>query len=395
MLIRVLSHGGQPLAAPSSARFDTAGGFIGRGLDCTLVLPDPQRLMSRRHALVSWHGAGFHIRQLGANLAVEIDGQPLGLDAEAPLAPGMSLRIGPYLLETEEDEADATPVPTPAAARHPVAAEAPAPAAVSGAPAPPAAPAPASAASAFQAALAAAAARPSAFSEVLGETPPPAPPMVDAPAPMLAPEAPPPAAASAVQAQALAAALYAGLELPAPAAPAPQDVKLIGQLLHAALGGVLELLAARHVAKRELGAPGTRLQTRENNALKFSPDVDTALAHLLGPARRGFIPPLAAVREAFEDLRTHEIAVLAGMRAALEATLERLAPQALEKRMARGGWGPPLDVWRKAQLWDRYCELHAQLLTEAREQADPTSGRAFLEAYEAQREKLARSPDDQ
>ena len=114
----------------------------------------------------------------------------------------------------------------------------------------------------------------------------------------------------------------------------------------------------------------------------------------MGPARRGFIPPLAAVREACEDLRTHEIALLAGMRASVEALLARLAPEALEaqQRQARGGWSPPLDVWRKAQLWDRYCEHYALLLSELRGQADPLANRAFLEAYEAQREKLSRPP---
>ncbi|WP_157271538.1 type VI secretion system-associated FHA domain protein TagH [Azohydromonas aeria] len=370
MLIRVLSHGGQPLAAPSSARFDAAGGFIGRGTDCTLVLPDAQRLMSRRHAQLLWRDGRLHIRQLGANLGVELDGQPLGLEGEAPLAPGMTIRIGPYLLETAADAPAAEP------------------------PAEAAPPAP----------------RPGVFSEVLAEVAAragvaaPLPPPQAAPAAPVAAPAPAPAPATAPvpvtqpatptdAAQALVAALYAGLELPVPASPSPQEARLIGELLHAALGGLLELLAARHVAKRELGAPATRLQPRENNALKFSPDVDTALAHLLGPARRGFIPPLAAVREACEDLRTHEIALLAGMRASVQALLGRLAPEAMEElRQARGGWSPPLDVLRKAQLWDRYCGHYAQLLSELREQADPLSSRAFVEAYEAQREKLAHPP---
>ncbi len=377
MLIRVLSHGGQPLPAPSAARFDAAGGFIGRGIDCTLVLPDPQRLMSRRHAQVSWREGRFFIRQLGANLALEVDGRPLGLEAEVELAPGMSLRIGAYLMEAEGDPAAAaTPQPLQDLA----------------APAPPA-PVPAPALPATPSLAAAPAARPSAFSEVLGEGAAP-PADVDAPAPMppIAAGTPPADPAAA----ALLAALYAGLEMPVPPAPTPQETNLVGRLLHAAIGGLLQLLAARHVAKRELGAAGTRLQTRENNALKFSPDVDTALAHLLGPARRGFIPPLAAVREAFEDVRTHEIALLAGLRAALDAQLARLAPQSLEEqRAARGGWSAPLDVWRKAQLWDRYCELHAQALAELQEQTDPFSARAFLEAYEAQREKLSRQPGGQ
>lgn len=381
MLIRVLSHGGQPMPAPSSARFDAAGGYIGRGLDCTLVLPDPQRLMSRRHALVSWREGRFFIRQLGTNLALEIDGQALGPEAEAPLAPGTSLRIGPYLMETEAEAAEA-PAPSDPPAHAAPAALDPAPSLPSAAPSE---------------------ARASAFSEVLGratarlDAHAPSQPDASAPAaaagasPLPAPGGPPPAEPGTA---ALLAALYAGLELPVPPAPTPQDLQLIGRLLHEALDGLLQLLAARHVAKRELGAPGTRLQTRENNALKFSPDVDTALVHLLGPVRRGFIPPLAAVREAFEDVRTHEIALLAGLRAALDAQLARLAPQALEdQRHARGGWSAPLDMWRKAQLWERYCALHAQATAELQEQSDPFAARAFLEAYEAQREKLARGPD--
>ena len=378
MLIRVLSHGGQPLPAPTVARFDTAGGYIGRGIDCTLVLADTQRLMSRRHALVSWRDGRFFIRRLGANLAVEIDGHALGAEAEAPLAPGMSLRIGPYLMEAQAEAAEApspaaTPAFTPVTPRH--------------------LPTPAGATPAVRA---------SAFSEVLGaaapasaevDAPAPMPPAAGGASPQPAPPAPLPAAADTA---ALLAALYAGLEQPMPPAPTPQDLQLIGRLLHEALGGLLQLLAARHVAKRELGAAGTRLQARENNALKFSPDVDTALAHLLGPLRRGFIPPLAAVREAFEDVRTHEIALLAGARAALDAQLAQLAPQALEQqRPGRGAWSAPLDVWRKAQLWESYCALHAQAQAQLQEQSDPFSARAFLEAYEAQREKLSRAADAQ
>lgn len=374
MLIRVLSHGGQPLPAPTVARFDTAGGYIGRGMDCTLVLADAQRLMSRRHALVSWRDGRFFIRRLGANLTVEIDGQPLGAEDEAPLAPGMSLRIGPWLMEAQVGPAEA-PVAASAPAATPAVVTRDLPAPTGAAPG----------------------ARASAFSEVLGEAAPP-PAGLDAGASMQPPAGGPactplPAAADAA---ALLAALYAGLEQPVPPAPTAQEMQLIGRLLHEALGGLLQLLAARHVAKRELGAAGTRLQARENNALKFSPDVDTALAHLLGPLRRGFIPPLAAVREAFEDVRTHEMALLAGARAALDAQLAQLAPQALEQqRPGRGGWGAPLDVWRKAQLWESYCALHAQAQAQLQEQSDPFSGRAFLEAYEAQREKLSRGGDAQ
>ena len=41
--IRVVSVDGAPLEGPLAAIFESAGGYIGRGLDCTLILPDPAK----------------------------------------------------------------------------------------------------------------------------------------------------------------------------------------------------------------------------------------------------------------------------------------------------------------------------------------------------------------
>jgi FHA domain-containing protein len=133
------------------------------------------------------------------------------------------------------------------------------------------------------------------------------------------------------------------------------------------------------------------LQTRDNNPLKFSPDVDVALGHLLGPAQRGFIPPLAAVHDAFDDLRAHEVAVLAGMRAALSAVLARFDPEALEKRLApKGLLNSVMPAQRKARLWERYGEQYAQLMQEVEDDFDSVFGRAFVKAYQAQLAELTR-----
>jgi predicted component of type VI protein secretion system len=44
----------------------------------------------------------------------------------------------------------------------------------------------------------------------------------------------------------------------------------------------------------------------------------------------------AAAREATADLKSHELAVMVGMQAALSALLSRFDPDALEARMAQG-----------------------------------------------------------
>jgi FHA domain-containing protein len=96
-----------------------------------------------------------------------------------------------------------------------------------------------------------------------------------------------------------------------------------------------------------------------------------------------------AVREAFDDLRAHEVAVLAGMRAALEAVLTRFNPEALELRLAaKGMWDNLLPVNYKAKLWERYGEQHAEIVREIEENFDSVFAGAFLEAYEAQLARL-------
>lgn len=203
------------------------------------------------------------------------------------------------------------------------------------------------------------------------------------------------ASAPAVPPDEAIAALYEGLGMPGPgsATEAPAQLKLIGGLLRSAIEGTLALLAARMIAKRELGANATLLQTRENNPLKFSPDADIALGHLLGPAQRGFIAPLAAVNDAFNDLRAHEVAVLAGMRAALDEVLARFDPQALEQRFApKAMWDNLLPMNRKANLWEDYAAHHAEIMREIEGDFDSLFGRAFLQAYQAQLAQLAQPP---
>jgi FHA domain-containing protein len=144
------------------------------------------------------------------------------------------------------------------------------------------------------------------------------------------------------------------------------------------------------VAKRELGAAGTQLRTRENNPLKFSPDPDAALSHLLGPSERGFLEPRLAVQEAFDDLRAHQVALLAGMRAALDAVMSRFDPAALEKRLSRGSALDQLiPANRRARLWSSYSDEYARIVSEIEDDFDALLGSAFLKAYQAQLQALA------
>ena len=197
--------------------------------------------------------------------------------------------------------------------------------------------------------------------------------------------APPPALSADIAA--LAAALREGLgpiDLPPEALQlTPASMKLLGSLVREATRGTIDLLAARTALKREIRAEVTLIVPRENNPLKFSASVEVALGHLLGAAERGFMPGEFAMQDAYDDLRGHQFATLAGMRAALEGILARFDPAPLEKRLTQKSvLSSLLPSARKARLWDLYNEMYAQIMSEASDDFHELFGKEFLRAYE-------------
>jgi len=212
-------------------------------------------------------------------------------------------------------------------------------------------------------------------------------------APVQAPIAPTPPSATGAAPDALLASLLEGLNVPELRLETltPGLMRQIGQLLRESTRGTVELLAARAALKREVRAEVTMIVARENNPLKFSPSVEVALQHLLGPPARGFMPAPVAMRDAFDDLRAHQIGVLAGMRAALEGLLARFDPAQLEATLApRSGLANLIPASRKSRLWESFETLYSQLSREAEDEFHQLFGEAFVHAYETHINQLQR-----
>ncbi len=174
-----------------------------------------------------------------------------------------------------------------------------------------------------------------------------------------------------------------------PAGLTPQFMALLGHLLRESTQGTLDLLLARTLTKREVRAELTMIAPKENNPLKFSPTVEVALTHLLAPQGRGFLAPLQAMRDAHDDLRSHQFGFMAGMRAALAGVLERFDPAHLECRLTQKTvMDALLPINRKAKLWDLFAERYKDISREAEEDFHVLFGKEFLRAYEAQIAKL-------
>ncbi len=217
------------------------------------------------------------------------------------------------------------------------------------------------------------------------------------PAPALARPAPEPATAPARSATTaeeanLVQALLDGLGLdrwPDANGVDAEAMRRIGKLMRAAVQGTIDLLRARATIKSEVQAQMTMIVTRDNNPLKFSPNVEAALAHLLGPAQRGFMSASAAMDDAYRDLVAHQFGFTAGTRAALADVLHRFDPATLEQRLvAKSMLDSLLPANHKAKLWDLFTERFAQISNEAEEDFQRLFGKEFVRAYQAQVAKL-------
>jgi type VI secretion system FHA domain protein len=217
-----------------------------------------------------------------------------------------------------------------------------------------------------------------------------APRSIPAPVPAPAQSAPAPSASDAAVLQ----ALLRGLGLPnlQPQRPATEVAETVGAMLRIATEGTIDVLMARALTKKESRIDMTMLSVRANNPLKFFPHADGALTQMLTGAMAGYMAPEEAMAGAFDDLRAHELAVIAGMRAALGAVLQRFDPAQIESRLAvptvmdkmlsLGG------SHRKAKLWDRLVELYGEIAREADDDLQRLYGEKFSEAYEEQVARL-------
>jgi FHA domain-containing protein len=179
-----------------------------------------------------------------------------------------------------------------------------------------------------------------------------------------------------------------------PAGPSEALLRSIGEMMRIAVGGLQRLVTMRARAKNEIQAEMTMMQMRDNNPLKFSLDEERALEMLLKPAARGFLDGPAALRAALTDLQTHQVALTAGMRAILEAVLDRLDPEKLESVQDKGSVVDSLLPARKhARLWEAYLSEYELLREEAQDNFQRFFGSTFRDAYEAQVRNLDK-PDD-
>jgi type VI secretion system FHA domain protein len=174
----------------------------------------------------------------------------------------------------------------------------------------------------------------------------------------------------------------------------PEDVtpdlaRDFGRILRVVVSGVMEVLQARHNVKDEFRMRVTQFRPVDNNPLKFSANVDDALHNLLVKRNPAYLKPVEAFDDAFDDLRYHQLAMLAGMRTAFEAMLNGFHPERLQEQFDRQvKRGALLAVGSKLRYWDAYRDMYEELSKDPEVAFRTLFGDAFAKAYEEQLQRL-------
>jgi type VI secretion system FHA domain protein len=159
-----------------------------------------------------------------------------------------------------------------------------------------------------------------------------------------------------------------------------------GRILHVVVSGVMDVLRARMQIKDEFRMRMTQFRPADNNPLKFSANVEDALHNLLVKRNAAYVEPVEAFEDAFDDVRSHQLAMLAGMRVAFETTLAEFNPDRLQEQFdhqAKGGLMPA-----KMRYWELYRERSEKLVKDPESTFRRLFGEAFARAYEEQLAKL-------
>ena len=367
----------QAEAPIATCDFMPPGGTIGRSVDNDLVLPDPDRAISRLQALVHVSPSGdCRLTNQGSVIAVIHNGNALTRGSQVTLSHGDTLSIGAYQIGVSD------PQRAPVASSPPV----------------------------FDDPLSLFADDGAGSDDLLAMQPLESSllPVQDGLSPEEqelraqrqavgrlgidpvahdSPHVETTTAGTGNREQRLLAALLEGMGLDTTLDKTPlteDQMRTTGRMLSLFSQGTVALLSSRSILKRGVKAEMTMILNEANNPFKILPSGKTVLMQIYQSQMPGFMQPEQAVRDALVDLQAHQLGMIAGIRAIIAAMLQSFNPQRLEDHARRDGVMArfALSNSKKAQLWDYFLRHYQNTSGEIEDDFHTLFGEAFLQAYD-------------
>jgi type VI secretion system FHA domain protein len=174
---------------------------------------------------------------------------------------------------------------------------------------------------------------------------------------------------------------------------APEVMAEFGQVLRSVIEGLMEVLRARGEIRNEFRLPQTSFKARDNNPLKLAVNAEDAIHNLLVKRNPAYLGTTAAFDDAFKDVRHHQLAMLAGMRAAYAFMLQRFDPQTLKAQFdakpGRKGFG----FGAQGRHWEAFEEYYREMTADSDDCFRRLFGDQFARAYEEQIQLLRAARD--
>ncbi len=163
---------------------------------------------------------------------------------------------------------------------------------------------------------------------------------------------------------------------------------IAGDVIKEMIKGLMQVLGSRGAIKNEFRMHVTTIQPVENNPIKFSANVEDALENMFIKQGKAYKKPLEAVREGFDSVAEHQVAILAGIKTAFKGVIERFDPAILEERFAKQNKGGFIPGSQKAKNWDLFHQYYNDLVGDIDNSFHYLFGDDFVRSYEEQLQKM-------
>lgn len=163
----------------------------------------------------------------------------------------------------------------------------------------------------------------------------------------------------------------------------------IGELMPVIITGMMQVLRSRASIKNEFRMNVTTIQPIENNPLKFSADASEAIENMFVRKSGAYMGPKQAFQEGFDGIGEHQVAIIAGIRAAFKSMMDRFNPELLERQFEKQGKGGMLPGMQKTKYWNNYTDYYKGFVDNMENTFQYLFGDEFVQAYEEQLRRLA------
>ncbi|MFL0799649.1 MAG: type VI secretion system-associated FHA domain protein TagH [Agarilytica sp.] len=164
---------------------------------------------------------------------------------------------------------------------------------------------------------------------------------------------------------------------------------MIGELMPVIIDGMMQVLRSRASIKNEFRMNVTTIQPIENNPLKFSANAQEAIDNMFLRNSDAYMAPKQAFKEGFDGIGEHQVAIIAGIRAAFKSMMDRFNPGQLERQFDKQNKGVVLPGMQKNKYWNSYNDYYTGFIDNMENSFQYLFGDEFVQAYEDQLRRLS------